>query len=160
MPSVPADTQCSNISSPIGKAPPYTLTSLPLLVCSLQVITRPQWRRGFQEGPGPLQSSWRARNRWFGPLIFLQPSERSVHFGLALPVVTNYPIINHYCRKFPISHPHTVAAPKRGLWWVEPPGRRAGKAAGDLAFQPCKIAARFAPIVNVSSWLVSGRFHS
>lgn len=116
----------------------YAHISLPLLVCSLQVITRPQWRRELQEGPGTLQPSWWARNGWFGPLIFLQPSERSVHFGLALPIVTNYPIINHYCRKFPISHPHTVAAPKRGLWWVEPPGRRAGKAA-DLASNPARL---------------------
>lgn len=83
----------------------YTHISLVLLRLLAPGHYTPPVEQEFQEGPGTLQPSWLARDRRLGLPILLQPSERSVHFSPALPIVTNYPIINHYSRKFPISHP-------------------------------------------------------
>lgn len=158
MPFVPADTQCSNISSPIGKAPSYTLTSLlTLLVCSLQAITRPRWRRRSRWPGDPAALVAGTRSPVRSPDLPAAFREEECTFRpFALPAITDYPIINHYSRKFPISHPHTVTAPKWGLRWVEPPGRRAGKAAGDLASDPARLP-RGSRQFQRQFMLVSGR---
>ncbi|KAL6864144.1 hypothetical protein J3F83DRAFT_148672 [Trichoderma novae-zelandiae] len=150
LPSVPADTQCSNLPHPIGKA---ALTHIPSCSASTRPVparprTRPReprWRRGPSLVLETLQPSWFAREGHFDPWSVCRTPGEEGTFRPCFPVAQNCPIMSHYCRKFLISHPHTVTAPKRGLWRVEPPGRRAGKAARDLASKPCKIAARFAP---------------
>lgn len=118
----------------------------------------PPVEKEVQDGPGtlqPLVAGTRSPVR--SPDLSAAFREEECTFRpFALPVITDYPIINHYSRKFPISHPHTVTAPKWGLRWVEPPGCRAGKAAGDLALDPARLP-RGSRQFQRQFMLVSGR---